>query len=153
MKTEKELLTREEEQQFREKVGRYLVCFSDQCPLHETCLRWLVGQYVDPNLTAFLAVNPRRPQHGGEQCQQYRKKERVLMKRGLTRLYHDMPGYMEHRIRLSLQQQWGRKRYFEMRKGDRLISPEQQQDVINTCREHGWTGSIVYDGEVEDWNW
>ena len=48
---------------------------------------------------------------------------------------------------------WGRKQYFEMRRGDRLITPEQQQDVVDCCRHHGWTGPIVYDGEVEDWDW
>ena len=28
----------------REKVSGYLVCFIDGCPLHKTCLRWVVGQ-------------------------------------------------------------------------------------------------------------
>lgn len=153
MNTTKPVLTKEEEKAFREKVGNYLVCFGDHCPLHEQCLRWLVGQYVDTSLPAYTAVNPRNPQNGGEHCQEFRKKERVMMKRGLTQLYHEMPGYMEHRIRLLLQMIWGRKRYFEMRKGDRLINPEQQQDVIDACHHHGWTGPIVYDGEIEDWNW
>lgn len=36
-----------QEEAFRQKVGHYLVCFTDQCPLHDQCLRWLVGQYAD----------------------------------------------------------------------------------------------------------
>ena len=153
MNTTKPVLTKEEEKAFREKAGHYLVCFNDQCPLHEECLRWLVGLYVDTTLPAYTGVNPRNPQNGGEQCALFRKKERVMMKRGMTHLYQEMPRYKEHRIRLLLQLIWGRKRYFEMRKGERLVNPQQQEDVIYACRHHGWTGPIVYDGEVEDWNW
>ena len=36
-----------EEQAMQNKVGNYPVCFLDQCPLHDQCLRWIVGQYVD----------------------------------------------------------------------------------------------------------
>ena len=33
----------QQEQAFRKKVGHYIICFQDQCPLHEQCLHWLVG--------------------------------------------------------------------------------------------------------------
>ena len=76
-----------------------------------------------------------------------------------------MPGRMESQIRHHLILTWGRKKYFEMRRGepggdkkyfemrrgDRLITPKQQQDIIEVCRHHGWSGPIVYDGEQEDW--
>ena len=158
MKTEKELnttaeLQEEEEEAFRKKANHYLVCFIDSCPLHGQCLRWLTGQYINPKLPAYNAINPRNPENGCDHCPMFRKKQRVMMKRGMTNLYHEMPGYMEHQIRHSLISQWGRRNYFEMRRGDRLITPEQQQDVLNTCREFGWKGPIVFDGEQEDWYW
>ena len=142
-----------DEQVMRNKVGNYLVCFLDQCPLHDQCLRWIVGQYVDTMPFAQTAINPRNPKVGGAHCAMFRKKQRVLMKRGFKNLYLDMPGRMEYHIRHHLIQIWGRKKYFEMRRGDRLITPEQQQDVIDVCRHHGWKGPIVYDGEQEDWLW
>ncbi|MBQ7554287.1 MAG: hypothetical protein IJT46_08050 [Bacteroidaceae bacterium] len=83
----------------------------------------------------------------------FRKNQRVVMKRGLTHLYLDMPGRVEYRVRQLLILMCGRKQYFEVRKGERLITPEMQEDVQDACRHHGWTGPIVYDGEVEDWLW
>jgi hypothetical protein len=142
-----------QEETFRAKVDHYLVCFMDDCPLHEQCLRWQVGQYVNANLPAYNAVNPRNPKNGGEECVMYRPSRRVLMKRGFTNMYHEMPGYMEHRIRKALIKEFGHKRYFEMRKGDRLVTPEQQQLITATCRHYGWQGTIVYDGEQEEWAW
>ena len=123
MKNEEIKAIKSQEEAFREKAGNYLVCFSESCSLRQLCLRWLVGQYA------------------------------VIMKRGLTHLYLEMPGRMEYLIRQLLIQWWGRKKYFEARKGVRLITPEMQQDVADACRHHGWTGPIVYDGEEESWLW
>ena len=148
----KNQLSREEED-FRKKARNYLVCFMDNCPLHEQCLRWLVGQYADPTLISYNAINPHNPKMGGEQCEMFRKKQRAIMKRGLTHLYDDMPGRMEHRIRALLILLWGHKKYYEVRKGERLITPEMQNDVEDSCRHHGWTGPFIYDGEEEDWLW
>ena len=141
------------EKAFRKKADNYLVCFMEQCPLHQQCLRWLVGQYADQQQAVITVVNPLNPRHGTTDCDMFRKNERVMMKVGLTHLYLDMPGRMERAIRRQLIKLWGRKYYFEMRRGDRLITPAQQQDVVNVCRQHGWTGPIVYDGEQESWLW
>ena len=151
MKAKKKIKTQEE--QFREKSEHYLVCFLDHCPLHEQCLRWMVGQYVDPDLVVCTAINPRNPKLGREDCEMYRPNQRALMKRGFQNIYHDMPGYMEKHIRLLLIGKFGRRKYFEMRKGDRLILPSEQQIIQDVFRENGWEGPINYDGEEEDWLW
>lgn len=153
MNNEEQKATRSQEEDFRKKAGHYLVCFSESCPLRQECLRWLVGQYADPQPLAYNAVNLRNPKIGGEYCEMFRKKQRVMMKRGMTRLYLDMPGRMEYKIRHLLISTWGRKPYFEARRGDRLITPDMQQSVAAACSYYGWTGPIVYDGEEESWWW
>lgn len=60
---------------------------------------------------------------------------------------------MERRVRGLLILWWGRKKYFEVRKGQRLITPEMQQDIEDACHHHGWQGPIKYDGEEESWLW
>lgn len=142
-----------EEQAFRQKADSYLVCFLDHCPQRSQCLRWLVGQYVSERPYAWTAISPRHPQAATESCEMFRKNVRIVMKRGFKNLYREMPAYKERAIRQQLIHLWGRRQYFEMRKGDRLITPEQQQDIINVCKFHGYSGPIVYDGEQEDWLW
>ena len=124
--------TKTQEEIFRDKVDHYIVCFLDHCPLHEQCLRWLVGQHADPTRVVYSSINPRNPNYACE---------------------HDMPGYMERSIRRRLINLFGHKQYFEMRKGDRLITPAQQQQIQDTCRAHGWQGPINYESEQEDWLW
>ena len=151
MKQEKNMKTQKEV--FREKVDHYEVCFIDHCPLREQCLRWLVGQYADTTRVMFTTINQRNPMYGNEHCEMFRPNKRAMMKRGFKNMYHDMPGYMERRIRWQLIASFGRRIYFEMRKGDRLITPAQQQTILNVCRANGWQGPINYDGEQEDWLW
>ena len=40
-----------------------------------------------------------------------------------------------------------------MRKGLRLISPEDQEIIAAVCRLHRWNDPLVYDGDEEDWQW
>ena len=60
---------------------------------------------------------------------------------------------MEKAIRQDLIMTFGRTQYFEMRKGQRLITPEAQELIADSCRYYGWNGPLVYDGEEEDWLW
>ena len=79
---------RQEADIMREKAENYLVCFIDSCPLRESCLRWVAGQYVDSKLMARTAINPRNPLMGVEGCPKYREKVCVKMMRGMTRFRH-----------------------------------------------------------------
>ncbi len=142
-----------EEDILREKVSSYLVCFINECPLRGHCLRYEVGRYASTLPMAQTSVNPLHPKMGTEDCPMYREHRRVMMKWGLTRFYYDMPGRIEHAIRGYLIAAFGRKIYFEMRKGERLITPEQQQVIADACRHYGWTGDLVYDGEQEEYEW
>ncbi|WP_231480158.1 DUF6078 family protein [Prevotella sp. P6B4] len=137
----------------KDKVDHYTICFIDQCPLHRCCLRWLVGQYADPSRNVYLAINPHNPLMGSDNCPEFRQNVRVVMKRGFTNMYHDMPGYMEKRIRDQLIEVFGRKQYFEMRKGIRQITPDQQKQIESVCRRNGWQGPINYDADEDDWLW
>ena len=137
----------------REKVSGYLVCFIDGCPLHKTCLRWVVGQYANQQTVAYTAINPRNPMMGNDSCPKYREMVRVKMMRGMTQFYHEMPGFMERDIRNSLIAHFGRTRYFQMRKGERLITPDQQKVIEQVMRANNWQGPIKFDGEVEDYLW
>ena len=51
MKNKEELLIKQA------KEG-YTVCYIDQCPLHNQCLRWLVGQHVPHTASTYRCVNP-----------------------------------------------------------------------------------------------
>ena len=152
-KDQKQQATPSQEEVFREKTHHYLMCFIESCPLKEQCLHWLVGQYGDTMPYAQLSMNPRNPKVGGEHCEKFRPNERVVMKKGMTHFYLDMPARVEKAIRRDLIMHFGRTQYFEIRKGLRLITPEDQELIAAICQEYGWSGPLVYDDEEDDWLW
>ena len=121
--------------------------------MHRHCLRWMVGRYADTSRETYLSVNPHNPLMGSDNCPMYREDIRVMKKKGFTNMYYDMPGHLEFKIRRQLIAKFGRKQYFQMRKGEQLITPEDQQFIAQVCQKHGWTAPLIYDGEDEDWLW
>ena len=39
-----------------------------------------------------------------------------------------------------------------LRKSD-IVRCSLQQIIADTCRQNGWEGPVVYDGEDKDWDW
>lgn len=149
----KDVAPKTESDIYREKAENYLVCFNSQCPKCECCLRYLVGEYASERPLALTAINPRHPKVATSECPVFRSNEQVVMKRGLTHFYDDMPSRKEYVVRHSLIAAFGRKNYFLMRKGERLITPEEQDVIADTCRQLGWTGELRYDGEQIGYDW
>lgn len=145
--------TMTKEEIFRKKAPHYLVCFIDQCPLHENCLRWLVGCEAPTDTLMLPSVNPRHPETGTEQCPHYRQEQYVNMARGMMNFYDNMPGRTERAIKHRLISMFSRKTYYDYRKGVRLIPPDIQAQIEQVCQEEGWTGELNYDGWEKEILW
>lgn len=147
MKTDKNTL-------FREKAEKYVCCFNEQCPLHSHCLRWEVGQYIDPAKPTVNCVNPRYQDVTDGQCKMYRNNQLVTMPVGMkTRFYQDMPARISQAIKAALIEHNCRTTYYEYHRGDRPITPAYLALIQQICNEQGWHGPLVFDGEVTDYVW
>ena len=51
----------------------YTVCYEEQCPLRDHCLRWQVGQHVPHTAYAYTCVNPNYQGVANAQWQEFRK--------------------------------------------------------------------------------
>ena len=71
MKNKEELLIKQA------KEG-YTVCYIDQCPLHNQCLRWLVGRHVPRTASTNRCVNPHFEGVATADCPMYRNGSRLI---------------------------------------------------------------------------
>ena len=131
MKNKEELLIKQA------KEG-YTVCYIDQCPLHNQCLRWLVGQHVPHTASTYRCVNPHFEGVATAACPMYRNDQKVRFAKGMMKTFtSDMPRRVEPAVR----------------QGSRLIPPALQEDIRNLFRTNGWTEEVKFDGYVEDYDW
>lgn len=138
---------------FREKAVKYLCCFNDHCPRHAECLRWEVGQYVDPDQHLTTCISPKYGKAQDGSCEFFRTNQLLRMPLGMTHFYHDMPGHMEVSIKRVLIGHSNRSTYYKYHSGYRPIGPAMLSDIQETCREYGWTQPLQFDREVEDYDW
>jgi hypothetical protein len=141
------------EEAYKARDPHYLVCFRDECPLHDSCLRYACGEYVDTRYYFVEAVNPKFPKVATSECPVYRKNETLMMKTGLTKFFEQMTGKQERAIRAHLISHYNRKVYYWLRNGVKPITPEDQQLIEDVCRLHGYNGPFVYDAEHKEWVW
>lgn len=141
------------EEAYKARDPHYMVCFRDECPLRDSCLRYACGKYADTQYYYVEAVNPKYPKVATSECPVYRKNETLMMKTGLTRFYEQMTGKQERAIRAHLIRYYNRKVYYWLRNGVKTITPENQQFIEDVCRQYGYNGPFVYDAEHKDWTW
>ena len=142
-----------EKEVFSHKAPNYLLCFINECPRRATCLRWLVGQELQSNDYNILSVNPMHPEVKANKCALYREKKHVRYAKGMMHFYDEMTRSQEVGIKHRLIVHYGRRQYYEYRRGERLISPEMQAFIGQVCKEHGYMKEPHYDGWQDDYAW
>ena len=141
------------EELFREKAANYPVCHSQDCPIKEHFLSFILKDYVPESLPAHMCINLRNPQMQRPDCPQYRQSEPVRMPLGLSQMYHDMPGHMERGVKNAMIAALGRKRYYEYHGGKRPLDPATEALLRRIVASYGWTQELQFNSYVEDYIW
>ena len=142
-----------DEKMLKEKAEKYLVCFNEQCPKHEHCLRWMVGQYVPEQQMAITCVNPNMTKNSAKECPAYRDEKPQPIAKGMIHFYDEMPRKMEVAIKTDLIAHYTRVGYYDMRKAARPITADIEKDIEQVCRSHGWSDKLQFDERVDEVIW
>ena len=143
----------EKEKLIREKANTYVACLSDQCPLREHCLHALVRPYIPQDPYVATTINMANPEMQTEKCPMYRSDQPVRMVSGIAPMYHDMPGWLERRIKKWLILRYSRKRYYEYHNGTRPLPPAEETHIRQLLKGQGWTDEPKFAGYVEELQW
>ena len=141
------------EESLRAQAAHNIPGFIHECPLHETCLHWLTGQYYGGDTHIVTCVNPNYPTVNSGQCTMYQKDEIVKYAVGMMHIFDAIPYPIARITKKRLINLFSRKRFYEYRNGVRPIPPYEQQQIARVFQEEGWQGEIVYDGWKEDYLW
>lgn len=132
----------------------YTVCFHQDCPLSDHCLRHLVGKHAPATLETCTSVNPNAKGTATKRCPHYRTSQKQKMAQGMKNIFNDnMPQRVEKGVRQELIRRTNRQYYYEYRSGVRLIPPAMQEEIRELFRQLGWTEEIHFDNYTEQYNW
>ena len=132
----------------------YTVCYVENCPLRNHCLRWLVGQHMPPTASTYRCVNPNYQHVATSDCPMYRKDEKVRFAKGMKNMFNDdMPKSVQNAVKYGVINKSNRTYYYEYKNGSRLIPPALQEHIRKLFRDKGWTAKVDFDSYVDDYNW
>ena len=124
----------------------YEYCFAGngKCPKASSCLRAIAAQLLSeseaPQPQSVRAVNPFYvgSLSGSSTCARYRSSEQLHYARGMTHLFDEVPTKLLFTVRHRVMGCFSCERYYyHCRKGERPISPEEQQRIARVFKAVG----------------
>lgn len=131
----------------------YPLCLNRQCPKASTCLRQMAEQEMGDDVKWWVIVSPRHLSALEGDCPYYRSSVKVRFAKGFIALLDSLPHRQMQIIISNLVAHFGRRTYYRVRKGERLLSPGEQQEMLNILKKHGVTAPKEFDAYVEDYDW
>lgn len=107
-------------------------CYTPACPRRETCHRWhLALEAIERGDFFLYTVNPEAISKAGgfEACPLYYEHRKRRYARGLRWKYGELTGNQQTAIHEELTWHFGYSRIGRIRRGDEVISPEEQEEI------------------------
>lgn len=123
-------------------------CFQGDCPKAGACVRFLAGKHVPAGKLSGPAVYPTARR--GDDCELYKPTRVIRAAYGFKAIFaevkqkDDTP--LRNRIKAYLG---GNTTYYRYHHGEKLLTPEQQDWIINLFRRAGYTEELHFDGYRE----
>jgi len=131
----------------------YLMCLHEKCPQAETCLRQMAGQAVPAGKEWLKIVNPNYIATLSGNCSYFRPAATVRYAKGFRRLLGKLPSDTMRAIVSRLIDEFGRRRYYHYRKGELLLSPEEQKITLEIIEKCGIDWQPDFDSYIETLDW
>lgn len=114
------------------------LCNQSECPHANTCLRQIVYSSAAKRQGAFInLLNPVWLAAQKNGCNQYLKSEKVRRPYGFIRTLKAIPSGKLDRFRSAAILRMGRKRYYQTRKGEIMLTEAEAQFIIKLANQCG----------------
>ena len=126
----------------------FAVCYLANCPRKDKCLRYLALQGVLSKKTIAYTVLP-SALHDDGTCVHYRESIPVIMAYGFKGLFANVKKADVAPLRVEVMNSLGSHgSYYRYNKGEKYLTPSQQEAVLNIFRKYGYTSNLQFDGYV-----
>lgn len=138
---------------FRQIPFEYALCLNEQCPKADSCLRQLCVQNMPADKEYWNIVSPKRLAALKGDCPFFRSNRKVRYAKGFINMLDSLP-YNKRKATIShLMGCFGQRTYYRVRKGERQLSPDEQQTVLNIIRQHHPDIIPEFDAYTEGYVW
>ena len=138
---------------YPEVPHNYKMCLNRKCSKADTCLRQLVEQSIPEDIESWNIVSPKRLATLKGTCPYYRSAAKVRYGKGFIKILENLPHKQMQAATAHLTTYFGRRTYYRVRKGERLLSPSEQKATLNIIKSYGSLPHQEFDSYVDDYDW
>ena len=131
----------------------YTLCIKSDCPKAAVCLRYKATQMMPSDVMKWSIISPVHLAQVKDECPHYRSAEKVQYARGFVRMIRTLTVNQAHVVKDNIVATFGMNMYYRMRRGDRLITPTEQEAIYQMLEQQGVTTRPEFDAYVEDYLW
>ena len=131
----------------------YTLCIKGDCPKAATCLRHRATQMMQADVQRWSILSPAYLVQIEGECPHYRSAEKVKYARGFVRMMSALTVKQAHVVKDSIVATFGMNMYYRMRRGERLITPTEQEAIYQMLEQQGITTRPEFDAYIEDYLW
>lgn len=138
---------------FSEVPYEYPLCLNRQCDKASTCLRQLAEQSVTDDIIYWSIISPRHLATVKGSCPYYRSAAKVRFAKGFKGILENISNKQMREVVSHLISTFSRRTYYRIRKGERLLSPAEQEEIEKILRHCGVTDQQEFDAYTEEYEW
>lgn len=131
----------------------YTLCLKSDCPQAATCLRYAATEMMPAEMQKWSILSPKYLTQMEGECPHYRSTEKVQYARGFVRMMSALTVQQAHAVKDSIVAAFGMNMYYRMRRGERLITPAEQEAIYALLEKQGIAERPEFDAYVEDYLW
>lgn len=117
----------------------YVACINGECPQSASCLHYHYFQNTGAKPLLIKMLNPVIAHRQQGDCPHFKTTTPQQVAFGFITMLNSLPLGTSHTFIAELMELFGRKYYYQMRKGERYITKEEQALILDRARTHGAT--------------
>lgn len=119
----------------------------------DTCLRQLAEQHVPEEVEHWTIISPKCLATVKGDYPYYRSNIKAYYAKGFIGILENLPHKQMENVVAHLMSLFNRRTYYRARKGERLLSPAEQQQVLNILKHCGVVQFPKFDEYIETYDW
>ena len=131
----------------------YTLCIKNDCPKAAMCLRYKATLMIPADVMKWSILSPAYLVQIEGECPHYRTAEKVRYARGFVRMMSALTMNQAHVVKDNIVATFGMNMYYRMRRGDRLITPTEQEAIYQMLEQQGVTTRPDFDAYEKDYLW
>lgn len=131
----------------------FLYCSYKQCPRHNKCLRYQAMLCIPAQVPYYSTVNPCHIAGNEKNCHYFKPYQTSHFASGIDHLLDNIPHSLAITIRKELYSLMGRNMYYRIRNQERLLHPDEQEQIAAIFLKHGIKPKPEFDKYIDKYDW